>query len=159
LQHCAISAQNYIKPEALFKLNNNRTLSGLPTSYSALDAIWAQVCEEANVGLSHKFGCNQSPSLPPQLLLFPLRLRPCSAGQVSACFSLFQLILFYRTLLNQPKSADFFTSRTSPSSLMFLAPCPPPCPWRWNTSWHHHRFHWGVRCRHHCRVRGSVDGG
>jgi hypothetical protein len=54
LQHCAISAQNYIKPEALFKLNNNRTLSGLPTSYSALDAIWAQVCEEANVGLSLK---------------------------------------------------------------------------------------------------------
>jgi hypothetical protein len=41
---------------------------------------------------------------------------PCSASHDSACFSLFQLILSHRTLLNQPKPADFSTSRTSPIS-------------------------------------------
>jgi hypothetical protein len=44
------------------------------------------------------------------------RRRPCSASHVSACFSLLQLILSHRTLLNQPKPAGFSTSRTSPSS-------------------------------------------
>jgi hypothetical protein len=39
--------------------------------------------------------------------------RPCSAGQVSAGFSLFQLIPSHRTLFNQPKPAGFYTSRTS----------------------------------------------
>jgi hypothetical protein len=39
---------------------------------------------------------------------------PCSAGHVSACFSLFQFILSHITLLNQPKPAGFYTSRTSP---------------------------------------------
>jgi hypothetical protein len=42
----------------------------------------------------------------------------CSASHVSACFSLFSLIEHYshRTLLNQPKSAGFSTSRISPVS-------------------------------------------
>jgi hypothetical protein len=39
---------------------------------------------------------------------------PCSAGHVSDCFSLFQLILSHKTLLNQSKPAGFSTSRTSP---------------------------------------------
>jgi hypothetical protein len=39
---------------------------------------------------------------------------PCFAGHVSACFSLFQLILSHITLLNQQKPAGFSTSRTSP---------------------------------------------
>jgi hypothetical protein len=43
-----------------------------------------------------------------------IQQRPCSAGHVSACFSLFQLILSHKTLLNQSKPADFYTSRTSP---------------------------------------------
>jgi hypothetical protein len=42
------------------------------------------------------------------------RIRSCSVGHVSTCFSLFQLILSHVILLNQSKSADFFTSRTSP---------------------------------------------
>ena len=32
--------------------------------------------------------------------------RMCSAVLVSACFNLFQLILFHRTLLNHPKSTE-----------------------------------------------------
>jgi hypothetical protein len=50
------------------------------------------------------------------LLLLPdfLQVKPCSAGHVSACFGLFQLILSHRILLNQPKPAGFSTSRTSP---------------------------------------------
>jgi hypothetical protein len=39
-----------------------------------------------------------------------------------SCFGLFQLILSHRTLLNQPKPADFFTSRTSPVFSYFKIP-------------------------------------
>jgi hypothetical protein len=45
-----------------------------------------------------------------------LRQRPCSARHVSACFSLFQLILSHIILLNQSKSAGFSTGRTSPAA-------------------------------------------
>ena len=41
-------------------------------------------CEEANVGLGHKFGRNQSPSPPPQLLLFPLHL-PSAVLFLASC--------------------------------------------------------------------------
>jgi hypothetical protein len=44
-------------------------------------------------------------------------LRSCSAGNVSACFSLFQLILPHRILLNQSKPAGFSTSRSAEPAL------------------------------------------
>jgi hypothetical protein len=59
--------------------------------------------------------CNQMDGWSPTI-----RFWPCSAGHVSACFSLFQLILSHRTLLNQLKPAGFSTCRTSPLSAQFV---------------------------------------
>jgi hypothetical protein len=108
----AAAAKRRGKWWASYRCGNRRHLGCFS---SRLDRVPLQQHAGRFVG-RERFRVRTNATLPSFAALF------CKSG-----FGLFQLILSHRTLLNQPKSAGFSTSRTSPASvdkrkIFFLEP-------------------------------------